>query len=338
MNTPEALIAATRRLGLRGVVSIWASDGFCAPGESRFHRTRDAGEVLDRWTSLLATHPFGDPSVRLMPSAIYAPNMSDELGTGLAELVDRHDLPFATHVAALPDETDVSEHYFGRTPVRRLADLGLLSDRLVAVHCAWADEQEQRMLADAGAHISHSPAKYGTTGESPMSGTRQILTMFRRGIDVSLSTDGDGMPLGGMAEAMRQGWLMHNELWSDNTAMVPTRALAMATRLPAKALRWQDQIGSLEVGKQADLVLVPVRDWRYLLRPRPLEGFLLLGGSTDIDTVIVGGRLLVEDGRATHVDEDELRQRFVAASIQVARRLLDVDQDTLTRFVAPFAR
>lgn len=338
MNDPDAVIAATRRLGLRGAVSIWASDGFCAPDDAGFHRTRDAAEVLDRWTALLAAQPGGDPRIRLMPSAIYTPNMSDELGAGLAALVDEHNLPFATHVAALRAESEVVEHHFGRTPVRRLADLGLLSDRLMAVHCAFVDDEEQRMLLAAGAHINHSPAKYGTTGESAVSGTDRIMAMLRHGADVSLSTDGEGLPIGGMAEAMRQGWLMHNERCSDNTAMVPTRALAMSTRLAARALRWQDDIGSIEAGKQADLVLVPIHDWRYVLRPRPLEGFLLLGGSTDVDTVVVGGRVLVERGRVVGVDEDELRRRFVAASSQVAQRLLGVDADAIDGFVQRFTR
>ncbi|MEU4225250.1 amidohydrolase family protein [Nonomuraea sp. NPDC026600] len=338
MNKPEALIAATTRLGLRGAVSVWAGDGVCAPGESRFRRTREAAEVLDRLESVRrAAQAEGSGRIRVMPSAIYTANMSDELGDGLAAFADRHRLPFATHVAALPDETDVLRHYLGTSPVRRLADLGLLNHRLIAVHCAWPDEEEQAMLLQARVHLNHSPAKYGTTGESPMSGTRTLLRLARAGLELSLSTDGEGLPIGGMAEAMRQAWLTHNELWSDNTAIVPSTALAMATRLAAGALRWQHEIGSLQAGKRADLVLVRIDDWRYLLRPRPLEGFLLLGGSADVDTVIVDGRVLIQGGQVTHVAESAVRERFIEAAVQVAGRLFDVDRETLTRFTARFS-
>ncbi|MEV4096655.1 amidohydrolase family protein [Streptosporangium saharense] len=338
MNRPEALVAATDRLGLRGAVSVWAGDGMCAPGESRFRRTRDAAEVLDRLERVrltTATHDSG--RIRVMPSAIYTANMSDELGRGLAAFADRHRLPFATHLAALPDETDVMSHYFGISPVRRCAELGLLNDRLIAVHCAWADEEEWGMLRRARARLNHSPAKYGTTGESAMSGTRSLLRMARAGLELSLSTDGDGLPIGGMAEAMRQTWLTHNELFSDNTAVVPTDALAMATRLGARALLWDEEIGSLQVGKRADLVLVRTDDWRYLLRPRPLEGFLLLGGSTDVDTVIVDGRILVSSGQVTCVPEQAVRERFVTAVTQIAGRLFQVPAETLSRLTARFA-
>lgn len=337
MNKPQALIAATVRLGLRGAVSTWASDGYCPAGESRFRRTREAAEVLDRLESVRrAVQAEGCDRVRVMPSAIYTANLSDELGAGLATFADRHGLPFATHVAALPDETDVLRQYFGTTPIRRLGELGLLNDRLMAVHCAWADEAEQAMLLRAHARLNHSPAKYGTTGESPVSGTPTLLRLARAGLELSLSTDGDGLPIGGMAEAMRQAWLMHNELRSDNTAVVPTTALDMATRLAARALCWEEEIGSLETGKQADLVLVRTDDWRYLLRPRPLEGFLLMGGSTDVDTVIVGGRVLVEAGQVLHLAESAVRERFITAAVQVAGRLFDLDRQTLTSFTAKF--
>jgi cytosine/adenosine deaminase-related metal-dependent hydrolase len=339
MNRPEALVDAVRALGMRGALGVWASDGVCAPGESRFRRTRDAAEVLARLESVRTlVAADGTGRLRTLPSAIYPPNMSDELGTGLAAFAERHGLGLATHLAALPDETPVTEQYFGTTPVRRAAKLGLLTDRLLAVHCGWFDDEERRLLVDAGVHVNHSPVKYGTTGESPMSGKGMMLRLARDGLTVSLSTDGEGLPVGGMAEAMTQTWLMHNELASDNTAVVPTTALAMATRHAAKALRWDGEIGSLTEGRQADLVLVPVDDWRYLLRPRPLEGFLLMGGSRDVHTVVVGGEFLVEAGLSTRVDETGVRNRFVQATCAIAERIFGADSAVLAEFAGRFAR
>lgn len=255
-----------------------------------------------------------------MPSVVYPPNMTDALGAGIAELVARFDTPFATHIGALRHEAEVVREAYGASSIRRFADLGLLNERLLAVHCAFADDDERLLLLDAGVHVNHAPAKYGTTGESTLSETGLIAALREAGLDVSLSTDGEGLPLGGMTEAMTQAWLAHNEQAADNTLVRPTDALAMATRIAARGLRWQDEIGSLEAGKQADVVLVRVDDWRYLLRARPLEGFLLLGGSTDVDTVLVAGRILLADGRATFLDEEELRDRYVAAVTAFATR------------------
>jgi cytosine/adenosine deaminase-related metal-dependent hydrolase len=251
----------------------------------------------------------------------------------LAELVRKHELPFATHVGALRNEVEVMRKYYGTTPVRRLADLGLVSDRLMAVHCAFLDEEERRLLLEAGAHISHSPAKYGPAGESTLTETGAIPELRHAGLDVSLSTDGSSLPVGGMAEAMRAAWQMYNEMAADQTELLPTDALAMATRIPAKGLRWDDEIGSLEAGKQADVVLVPVDDWRYLLHSRPLEGFLTLGGSMDIDTVIVAGRVLLAEGRTVGSCEDELLERYVDALRSFTTRCLGVDPEVVAAVI-----
>ncbi|WP_031508998.1 amidohydrolase family protein [Streptomyces megasporus] len=330
LNKPEALAHAARDLGMRLTVSTWASDAVCAPGDSRFRRTRDADGELQRIEKLL-TDCAADPDglVRAWPTAVYGTNMTDELGFGLAELAHRFDVPFATHVGALRNEAEVMLAYHGSTPVRRFADLGLLSERFMAVHCAFADADERALLIDAGAHLNHSPAKYGPAGEASLTETRLFPEFRRAGLDVSLSTDGAALPLGGMAEAMRAAWQVYNEMYADPTEVLPTDALAMATRLPARGLDQSDRIGSLEPGKQADLLLVKADDWRYLLNPRPLEGFLSLGGSMDVDTVVVAGRVLVEGGRSTGPDEEALEADYLEALSSFTVRCLGVDADTV---------
>ncbi|WP_406278050.1 amidohydrolase family protein [Embleya sp. NBC_00896] len=329
-NSPRALARAARDLGMRCVISTWASDTVCAPGESRFRRTRDADAESSRIEDLLRECAAStDGLVRAWPTVVYGTNMSDELGAGLAELVARYDVPFATHVGALRNESEAMRAYYGNTPVRRFAELGLLSDRFMAVHCAFADEDERKLLIRANAHISHSPAKYGPAGESSLTETRAMPEFRRAGLDVSLSTDGASLPLGGMAEAMRISWQMYNEMYADPTEVLPTDALAMATRLPARGLDWSREIGSVEAGKQADLVLIRTDDWRYLLNPRPLEGFLALGGSMDVDTVLVAGRVLVEGGRSTGADEAELAADYLEALGSFSVRCLGIDPDVV---------
>lgn len=256
--------------------------------------------------------------------------MSDELGRGLARLSAEYDVPFATHVGALRHEAEAVRTHFGLTPVRRLDRLGLLNDRLMAVHCAFADSEERRMLLDARVHISHSPAKYGPTGESTLSETGLIPELKRSGLDVSLSTDGGVFPVMGMAEEMRAAWQMYNELAADHTTLPASEALAMATRIAARGLAWEHEVGSLEAGKQADLVLVPIDDWRYLLNPRPLEGYLTLGGTQDVHTVLVAGRILLENGRAPHLDEAGLQDDYLRALRSFSARALGIAEKELT--------
>lgn len=338
-NRPEALAAAARELGMRCVVSTWASDAMCVAGETRFRRTRDADVVLQRIEALLrdcATDSSG--LVRARPTSVYGVNMTDELGKGFAELMARFDVPFATHLGALRNEVEVMRAYYGTTPVRRFADLGLLSDRFMAVHCAFTDDGERELLAEARAHINLSPAKYGPAGESTLTETRAMPEYRRAGLEVSLSTDGAPLPVGGMAEAMRTVWQSFNEMYADPTEVRPTDALAMATRLPARGLDWAGDIGSIEVGKQADLLLIPADDWRYLLNPRPLEGFLALGGSMDVDTVLVAGHVVVENGRSTRFDDSALESGYLEALGAFSVRCLGVDPDQVAAKLAQATR
>ncbi|MET9145682.1 amidohydrolase family protein [Streptomyces sp. NPDC004042] len=339
LNRPLAMVEAARRLGMRFSASTWASDAVLAPDRSRFVRTRDADTVLAGFEALLgavAADPTG--RIRCRPNVSYVTNMTDELARGMAELVERHDLPFATHVGALRNEADAMRAYHGETGVRRLAEAGLVDERLMAGHSAFLDDQEQKLMLAGRAHISHSPGKYGPSGESALTETGVVPALRRAGLDVSLSTDAAALPGAGIAETMRAAWQMYNEMSADQTEVLPTDALAMATRIAAKGLRWDDAVGSLEPGKQADLLLVRTDDWRYLLNPRPLESFLWLSGSADVDTVIVGGRTLVEGGRGVEVDEAALRDRYLQALRGFTTRALRVPAEAVDPVLAEVAR
>ncbi|GAA4004508.1 amidohydrolase family protein [Allokutzneria multivorans] len=321
INRPEALASAAEELGMRCAVSTWAADAVCSPDEDKPTRTRDADAILARIESLV---PSRSELVRCRPSSIYVTNMTDELGRGLADLTTRHDLPFATHVAALRNEADVMLRYYGTTGVRRLAELGLVTDRLLAVHCGFADADERQLLRDAGAQVNISPAKYGMSGETALTEGSVV------DLELSLSTDGLPLPLPGMVEAMRAAWQGFGERTGDPEALTATDALAMATRVPARGLRWPG-IGSLTKGNRADLVLVPTDDWRYVLQPNPLEAFLSLGCSNDVDTVIVDGQVLISGGRGTRTDEDVLREDYLSALASFSSRCLGIDAAPLVR-------
>ncbi|MFE9098250.1 amidohydrolase family protein [Streptomyces sp. NPDC007264] len=339
LNRPHSMVAAARRLGIRFSASTWASDAVCPPDRSRILRTRDADAVLAGFESLLgAVAADTTGRIRCRPNISYVTNMTDELARGMADLVTRHDLPFATHVGALRNEADLMRTYHGETGLRRLAEFGLLDDRLMAGHGAFLDEHEQKLMLAARAHISHSPGKYGPSGESSLTETGVVPALRRAGLDVSLSTDAAALPGAGIAETMRAAWQMYNEMSADQTEVLPTDALAMATRIAAKGLHWDDAVGTLEPGKQADLLLVRADDWRYLLNPRPLESFLWLAGSADVDTVIVGGRTLVAGGRGVEVDETALRDRYLQALRGFTIRALRVPAEAVDRVLGQVAR
>ncbi len=158
-------------------------------------------------------------------------------------------------------------------------------------------------------------------GEATISETGQLGRFLRDGVWVSSSTDGDISFIGGMCEAMRGAHLGHNEAQNCNTACPPTLALKTATLFGAKALDWLSEIGSLEVGKQADFILVNNDDYRYKLSAHPLRTFIVTGSSHDVDSVMVAGDFVVKDGRSTRFDEDELYQDYLKAVAAARTRI-----------------
>lgn len=315
-----ALGEVAGQVGIRCATSVPAFDGVCLPDGS-FERTRPVDDVVADVRAFLEQPADPDDRVRRLVACGYSLCLSQELGTQLAQLITQHDTVFATHVGCFPSDAVVAEHVFGRTPFLRLADMGLLTDRLLAVHGGFATAAECERMLEAGVHLNYSPAKYALSGESPVTAGTAIRAYLAAGGPVSLSTDGLVLPLGGMIEAMQVAWQLHNQLLGSNVALRPSRVLELATVEGARALRWQGSIGSLEVGKRADLVLVPIDDWRYLLRPRPFDGLLLAGGSNDVDTVVVDGEVTVRHGRGTRFDDTELTRRYVASCRARARRV-----------------
>lgn len=322
LNSTDAMAQAALDIGMRIRVSRWGSDIMLPKGEKKFRRIADTDEQAADWEALLSKwndHPSG--LIGGMPSVLAAFGSSDEQLIALREVAAKYRVPYAAHLAPLENEAAAMQAVFGLSAIGRFDKLGLLTDSLLAVHTSHATEDEYLRLVASGMKVCHSPANYGLLGEATVSQTKLIGRMLKDGVVVSCSTDGNISYTGGMPEAMRATYLMHNEANADNTFVTPTLALATGTRHGAIGLGWGDRIGSVEVGKQADLVLVGIDDWRYRLITHPLSVFLVAGGSKDVDTVMVAGKIVIESGRSLTLDEQVMFEAYAAAVRSARRRI-----------------
>ena len=323
----DSMAQAALAIGLRCGPSIWGMDvrlnaalGTVEPGATSTDvLLADVAAMLAKW----ARHDSG--RIRARPSLLIPVSSSDEAIRQLGALAERYDVPLVMHAAALRNEQPVSEQFFGKRSIHRLADLGVLNDRLTIVHSAHINDAERRQLLSANVNVDHSPAKYGYQGEPTVSETKQLTRFLNEGGNLAVSSDGDRFPYGHMIAAMQAASIMHNEAGADNTLVVPSKVLEMATCNPAKAMGWQNEIGSIAVGKKADLVLVKADDWRYAAVRRPLTAFLFNGGTADIKHVFVDGIQLVRDGELTMVDEAQLRHSYYLAMQSFSKRVLNED-------------
>jgi 5-methylthioadenosine/S-adenosylhomocysteine deaminase len=227
-------------------------------------------------------------------------------------MADRHDAPVLIHLAETADELKTSQKDHKVSPTQYLESLGFWGPRTIAAHAVWMDAEDIRILASRNVGVSHNP-------ESNMklaSGTAKVPAMRAAGIPVGLGTDGAASNNDlDMFESMRQAALLHKLTTGDPRAVPATVALAMATREGARALRMEDQIGSLEPGKRADVITVSMRGARQTPMYDPVSHLVYVTRGDDVQTTIVNGRVLMRNRKVLTLDE--------AAVIREANRHAD---------------
>lgn len=217
-------------------------------------------------------------------------------------VADRHGALFCTHAAETrAEQADIQTRY-GRSVIRHLDHLGLLDRRTVLAHCVHLDDEELDILARTGASVAHNPM----SNMKLASGFARVPDMLDRGINVTLGTDGaiSGNDLD-MWMALRFAATIHKAYAARADAVTTRQALHMLTLAGAAALGAADRIGSLETGKQADMILVDVGRPHAVPLFDPMTHLVYSTAKSDVRHVFVGGRQVVRDGQLTRLDIGE---------------------------------
>ncbi|OWT75687.1 MULTISPECIES: amidohydrolase family protein [unclassified Achromobacter] len=293
----DVTTAAIAELGLR-VAASWRIldvdfDRVASSGE--WVHDVDAGmHLLDQGLQLVdAWSRHSRVTVQLAAHA--ADTCSDTLLHAVAEASRTRGLRVNTHLGQSRAEVERVQARRGRTSAQVFAEAGLLNDQLLAGHCIYVDEDDARRMARAGVHVVHIPkcnAASGRLAPTPM--------LRRAGLNIALATDTQH---GDMIEVMR---------WALATARIqegkvdeqwqPEHVFHMATQGGADAMGMGEDIGSLAVGKAADLVILDARRPHLVPLTRPVGTLVHTGQGRDVDTVIVAGEIVVRGGRPVHAD------------------------------------
>jgi 5-methylthioadenosine/S-adenosylhomocysteine deaminase len=225
---------------------------------------------------------------------------------------------FSTHAAETRAEQETVTGRHGRSVIRHLDALGLLDPRTVLAHCVWLDDEEIAILARTGATVAHNPV----SNLKLASGIARVPDMLAAGVRVTIGTDGaiSGNDLD-MWLALRLAATLHRGARLDATAVTTDQALAMATRDAAAALGAADRLGSLEVGKLADMVLLDLRRPHAVPLFDPLTHIVFSAAKSDVRHVFVGGRRVVRDGALTGIDLADTLDAVTALSPRIAASL-----------------
>ena len=215
------------------------------------------------------------------------------------EIADRHGALFSTHAAETRAEQADVEGRYGRRVIKHLEFNGLLDEQTVLAHCVHLDDEELAILARRRVSVAHNPM----SNLKLASGFARVPEMLAAGINLTLGTDGalSGNDLD-MWMALRLAATIHKANSGDPTAVSTRQASDMLTRNGARALGVGDRIGSLEVGKLADMILLDVRRPHAVPMFDPLTHLVYSTAKSDVRHVFLAGEQVVRDGALTRLD------------------------------------
>jgi 5-methylthioadenosine/S-adenosylhomocysteine deaminase len=266
--------------------------------------------LMDRW------HAEAAGRVRVCPAPLTLFLAGPAALQAAKALADEYDAPLHIHVAEVLSEVEATLTDYGYREVEHVRRLGLLDRRFHLVHGVWLDDAELDLLAEAGANVLHCP----TSNMNLASGVARVGDMLARGVNVALASDGLGNHNHDMFSVMKTTALLHRVTALQADAMPPAQVLQMAILGGARALGLEDQIGSLEPGKKADLILLDLNR-PHLVPVYDLAAAIVFGATAaDVDTVMVDGQIIMEGRVVQTLDETEVVAAAQAAGPQLLRR------------------
>ncbi|MEK6322028.1 MAG: 5'-deoxyadenosine deaminase [Acidobacteriota bacterium] len=293
----DAVFTAVQESGFRATVGKCMMDkGADVPAVLREQTEASIAEslaLLERW------HGKADGRIRSCFAPRFAVSCTRELLERVARLSRERGVMVHTHASENKDEIEMVERETGRRNIEYLNDVGLAAPNVVLAHCVHLNSSEMEVLRRTGTHVAHCPSSNLKLG----SGFAPILEMLDQGISVSLGADGAACNNRlDMFTEMRTAALIQKALHGAE-ALPALRVLRMATIDGARALGLDREIGSIEVGKRADLTLLNVDRPHTIPHPNPVSTIVYAAEASDVETVLIDGHVVMRAGELTTLDE-----------------------------------
>ena len=292
----DALAEETKAAGMRGVLGETILD-FPAPDNKTNAAMLEYTErFLKRWQ--------GDPLIHAAPAPHSIYLCSEKTLKDAAALARKYHAPILIHVAEMKKELDDSLKQNGLTPVQYLDKLGILGPDVLAAHCIYVDEADGKILAERQVGCVHNPS----SNMMLASGVAPVIEERAAGIAVGLGTDG---PAGSnndlnLMEEMDLAAKLQKITKMDPRALGAQAVVEMATIEGAKALHMEKEIGSLEVGKKADIILIGLDEPNAVPMYDIYAQLVYALKGSDVETVVIGGRVVMRDRKLLTLNEPEI--------------------------------
>jgi len=313
---PEVSAKVFEACGLRAILGAPMID-FPSPGFSGWDDSFASGvDFIKNWQGR---------SSRIIPAlAPHAPyTVSPDHLRDVVEMAGALNAPITMHLAEDRAETNMIQQNYGTTPVRHVSELGMLDTPMIAAHMVWPDEEEIAMLAKSKVSAIHNPTSNMKLG----AGISPVPAMLAAGIKVGLGTDGAASNNDlDMWEEIRLAALLHKLGSNDPTVMPAITALRLATSLGAEAIGLGDKVGSLEIGKQADMIQVDMSHPHLQPVYDVVSHLVYAVHASDVVTTIIDGQVLMENGIVLTLDATAITAEVTAKADEI-RTALSIDRE-----------
>src|SRR5580658_1670874 len=306
----DVVARATKEAGMRGVLGETIID-FPAPDNKTLPQAfAYTQKFLDHWK--------GDPLIvaAVAPHSMYT--CSEKTLQDAAALARHNGAPILIHIAEAPFELEQSRNKFGLTPVAYLSRAGILGPDVVGAHCVWVDQADIATLTHFGVGCAYNPSSNMKTA----AGVMPVVEMLASGEAIGLATDGAASNNSlDMFEEMDLAPKLQKLARMDSRALPAEQVVALATITGARALHLDKQIGSLEPGKKADLILVDTSAPHSTPMYNVYSQLVYALKANDVRTVIIAGKIVMEDRQMLTQNETEILAKANEYQKQVAASL-----------------
>lgn len=300
VNHTDAVFQAVLESGFRATVGKcmmdYGSDVPAPLSEKTADSIAESLKLLDTW------HGQANGRIRYCFAPRFAVSCTRALLEQVARLSRERGVMVHTHASENCDEIALVESSTGKRNIEYLSNVGLTASHVMLAHCIWLDETEMQILSTTGTHVSHCPS----SNLKLASGFARVMEMIERGISVSLGAD--GAPCNNRLDIfteMRTAALIQKVLHGSKTLPALT-ALRMATINGAKAMGLGEVIGSIEVGKRADLVLLNLNSVHTTPQPDIISTIVYAAETSNVETVIIDGQVVMRKRDLLVMNENQV--------------------------------
>ncbi|MEG2811700.1 MAG: amidohydrolase [Clostridium sp.] len=294
----EDMAKAVEKTGIRASLSRGMM-GESAEGDDRFNELRS---LYNNYNGACN----GRITVMAGPHAPYT--CSDEYLESVMDIADELNIPLHIHLSESKGEVEDSYSAKGVSPIAHMENIGLFNRKTVAAHCVHLTEEDIDILKKHNVSVAYNPGSNLKLGN----GFAPICSMIDKGVNVALGTDGASSNNNqNMFEEMNLASIVNKSVTGDTTKVPAMKAIEMATINGARALGIEDRVGSIEVGKNADIILVDMEKPHLYPQLDAASSMVYSAQGSDVSDVLVDGNILMENYKLTTIDFKEVKENIL---------------------------